>query len=128
MTASESPARASQVGRLLELLESTELPPERVLVQHADARTLPILRARGHRALLTMAGRHGVEEAARLVARHGAEGILLGSDAGDAGGDLLALPRVADRLARARLSLAVIRRACLGNALAWLGLAPDDLD
>ena len=70
----------------------------------------------------------GVEEAAALVRRHGSEGLLLGSDAGESGGDLLALPRAADRLARAGLSLAVLRRACLGNALAWLGLSLDDLD
>jgi len=49
---------------------------------------------------------------------------VLGSDAGAGGGDLLALPRVADRLQRAGLSLAVIRRACLQNALDWLGLEP----
>jgi predicted metal-dependent TIM-barrel fold hydrolase len=119
--------RARQLGRLLALLEETDLPPERVLVLHADARTLPVLRARGHRALVTMPGRHGVDEAARLVARHGAEGIVLGSDAGGGGGDLLALPRVADRLQRAGLSLAVIRRACLTNALGWLGLEPGAL-
>jgi len=120
-------ARPRLIARLLGLLEETELAPERVLVLHADARTLPVLRARGHRALVTMPGRHGVEEAARLVARHGAEGIVLGSDAGGGGGDLLALPRVADRLQRAGLSLGVIRRACLGNALDWLGLEARDL-
>lgn len=120
-------ARAPLLGRILALLEETGLPPERVLVLHADARTLPVLRARGHRALVTMPGRHGVEEAARLVARHGAEGIVLGSDAGEGGGDPLALPRVADRLQRAGLSVAVIRRVCLTNGLAWLGLEPRDL-
>ncbi len=120
--------RASLTGRLLDLLEASDLPPGRVLVLHADARTLPILRARGHLALVTLAGRRGVEEAVALVRRHGSEGLLLGSDAGDGGGDLLALPRAADRLARAGLSLAILRRACLGNALAWLGLGLDDLD
>jgi len=40
---------------------------------------------------------------------------------------LLALPRVADRLQRAGLSLAVIRRVCLTNALGGLGLEPGDL-
>lgn len=120
-------ARARLTGRLLTLLEEVELPPERVLVMHADARLLPLLRARGHRALVTMPGKHGVDEAARLVARHGAEGIVLGSDAGEGGGDPLALPRAADRLQRAGLSLAVIRRACLGNALDWLGVDPADL-
>jgi predicted metal-dependent TIM-barrel fold hydrolase len=115
------------VGRLLTLLEEVELEPGRVLVSHADARTLPVIRARGHRALVVMSGRGGVEEAARLVARHGAAGIVLGSDAGDGGGDPLSLPRAADRLQRAGLSVAVIRRACLGNALEWLGLEPEAL-
>jgi predicted metal-dependent TIM-barrel fold hydrolase len=119
--------RARQVGRLLELLAGTEVAPERVLVLHADTRTLPAIRARGHRALVALSGAHGVEEAARLVARHGAEGIVLGSDAGDGGGDLLAVPRAADRLERAGLSVAVIRRVCLQNALAWLGRQAADL-
>jgi predicted metal-dependent TIM-barrel fold hydrolase len=119
--------RERQVRRLLALLAETEVEPARVAVLHADARTLPLIRARGHRALVTMPGRQGVDEAARLVARHGAEGILLGSEAGEGGGDPLALPRVADRLARAGLSVAVIRRVALANALAWLGLEPSAL-
>jgi hypothetical protein len=119
--------RRRQVSRLLELLAETEVAPERVLVLHADARTLPIIRARGHRALVALSGPRGVEEAARLVARQGAEGIVLGSDAGVGGGDLLAVPRAADRLQRAGLSLAVIRRVGLVNALAWLGREVGDL-
>jgi predicted metal-dependent TIM-barrel fold hydrolase len=75
-----------------------------------------------------MPGRGGVEEAARLVRRHGPESIVLGSDAGEGGGDPLALPRVADRLARAGLSVAVIRRVVLGNALGWLGQPQEALD
>jgi predicted metal-dependent TIM-barrel fold hydrolase len=119
--------RTRQTARLLELLAEAEVPPERVLVLHADARTLPVILARGHRALVTLSGSRGVEEAARLVGRHGAEGILLGSDAGDGGGDLLAVPRAADRLQRAGLSVAVIRRVCLQNALAWIGREAADL-
>jgi len=120
-------ARTRQVARLLELLDEAEVPPERVLVLHADARTLPVILAHGHRALVALSGPRGVEEAARLVARHGAEGIVLGSDAGDGGGDLLAVPRAADRLQRAGLSVAVIRRVCLQNALGWLGRDASDL-
>ena len=122
-----SRGRERLVRRLLVLLEETEVEPARVLLSHADAATLPLLAARGHRALVTMPGRTGVEEAARLVRRHGPESIVLGSDAGDGGGDPLALPRAADRLARAGLSVAVIRRVVLGNALAWLGQAPEAL-
>ncbi len=120
-------ARAARTRRLLALLAGTGIEPERVLVLHADARTLPAILARGHRALVAMSGRGGVEEAARLVARHGAARIVLGSDAGDGAGDLLALPRAADRLSRVGLSVGVIRRACLTNALAWLGLEAADL-
>ena len=119
--------RERLVRRLLTLLDEAEVEPARVLLAHADAASLPLLAARGHRALVTMPGRGGVEEAARLVRRHGPETIVLGSDAGD-GGDPLALPRVADRLARAGLSVAVIRRVVLGNALAWLGQPQEALD
>jgi predicted metal-dependent TIM-barrel fold hydrolase len=68
-----------------------------------------------------------VDLAVRLVREHGPEGIVLGSDAGQAGGDLLALPRAADRMARAGLSEAVIRRVCGQNALAFLGVDPEAL-
>jgi len=59
------------------------------------------------------------------VKEHGPEGIVLGSDSGTAGGDLLALARAADRLSRAGLSDAVIRRVCGSNAVAFLGVDPD---
>jgi predicted metal-dependent TIM-barrel fold hydrolase len=58
----------------------------------------------------------------RAVAALGPEGLVLGSDAGLAGGDLLALARAADRLAKAGLSEAVVKRVCGGNALAFLGV------
>ena len=63
----------------------------------------------------------------RLVAALGPERLVLGSDAGLAGGDLLALARTADRLSRAGLSEAVVRRVCGGNALAFLGVDPGAL-
>lgn len=120
--------RERLLGRLLVLLDEVELEPASVLVMHADARTLPLLAARRHRALVTMPGPRGVEEAARLVRRFGPEAIVLGSDAGEGDGDPLALPRAADRLARAGLSVAVIKRVCLTNALAWLGQGPEALE
>jgi predicted metal-dependent TIM-barrel fold hydrolase len=109
--------------RALSLLRETELPPERVLVDHADGRTVRMIRACGYRAGISLStGRRAMEEAVRLVARLGPEGLVLDSDAGEGGGDLLALARAADRLARAGLSEAVVRRVCGGNALAWLGI------
>jgi predicted metal-dependent TIM-barrel fold hydrolase len=65
-----------------------------------------------------------VEEAARTVRELGPEGIALASHAGDGLGDLLAIPRAADRMSRLGLSDAVIRRVCGRNALAALGLEP----
>jgi hypothetical protein len=107
--------------RLLALLREAELDPARVLVTGADRRTVRAIRACGHHAGLSLSG-EGLELAVALVAALGPEGLVLGTDAGLAGGDLRALARAADRLGRAGLSEAVVRRVCGGNALAFLGV------
>jgi predicted metal-dependent TIM-barrel fold hydrolase len=109
--------------RLLALLREAELEPARVLVTGADARTVRAIRACGHLAGLSLSG-EGLERALALVGALGPEGLVLGTDAGLAGGDLLALARAADRLGRAGLSEAVVRRVCGGNALAFLRRGP----
>jgi predicted metal-dependent TIM-barrel fold hydrolase len=95
-------------------------------VTGADARTVRAIRACGYLAGLSLSAgggpQGGVEAAVRIVAALGPEGLVLGSDAGLAGGDLLALARAADRLAKAGLSEAVVKRVCGGNALAFLGV------
>lgn len=108
--------------RILAILREAHLEPERVLVSHADARTVRMVRACGYCAGVSLSAEAGggVEGAVRLVASLGAEGLVLGSGAGE-GGDLLALPRAADRMVRAGLSEAVVRRACGLNALGVLG-------
>lgn len=108
--------------RILAILREAELDPARVLVGHADARTVRMVRACGYGAGVSLSAEAGggVEGAVRLVASLGAEGLVLGSGAGE-GGDLLALPRTADRMARAGLSEAVVRRVCGLNALGVLG-------
>jgi len=117
--------RERATRRLLALLRAAELPPERALVP-VDARTVKMVRGCGHAAALSLSAsggpRSAVDEAVRLVRALGAEGLVLCSDAGEAGGDLLALPRAAARLEKAGLSAAVIRRVCGGNARALLGL------
>jgi predicted metal-dependent TIM-barrel fold hydrolase len=113
-------ARERVTRRVLVLLRESELEPARVLVAGADARTVRAIRACGHLAGLPLSG-DGLEAAVDLVAALGSEGLVLGTDAGLAGGDLLALARAADRLGRAGLSDAVVRRVCGGNALAFLG-------
>jgi predicted metal-dependent TIM-barrel fold hydrolase len=118
-----TPWRAREKGtrRVLALLREAELEPSSVLVAGADARTVRAIRACGHLAGLSLSG-DGLERAVDLVATLGPEGLVLGTDAGLAGGDLLALARVADRLGHAGLSDAVVRRVCGGNALAFLGV------
>lgn len=124
-----TPDRAKErvTRRILVLLREAELDPARVLVAHADARTVRMIRACGYLAALPLSapgGRRddgGLDAAVRLVASLGPEGLVLASDAGLGGGDPLALARAADRLAAAGLSDAVIRRVCGENALAFLG-------
>jgi predicted metal-dependent TIM-barrel fold hydrolase len=113
--------------RILALLRAAELEPARVLVAGADARTVRAIRACGYLAGLPLSAtsrgpRGGVDAAVAVVSALGPEGLVLGSDAGVGGGDLLALPRAADRLAKEGLSDAVVRRVCGGNAVAFLGV------
>ncbi len=108
--------------RLLALVREAELEPGRVLVAGADDRTVRAVLACGHHAGLSLSADGGLDAAARLVGALGPERLVLGSDAGLAGGDLLSLARVADRLEKAGLSEAVVRRVCGANALAFLGV------
>ena len=108
--------------RVLAALLAAGVDARRVLVDHADARTVRLVRAVGYGAVISLSagGRSGpgaVEEAAALVRALGPEGIALASDAGEGLGDLLSLPRAADRMERLGLSDAVIRRVCGRNAL-----------
>lgn len=131
----DTPWRAKEriTRRVLALLRAAELEPAKVLVAGADERTVRAIRACGYLAGLPLSttatpGRpDGVEAAVAIVRALGPEGLVLASDAGVGGGDLLALPRAADRLARADLSEAVVRRVCGANAVAFLGVDPDAL-
>ena len=116
-----SRGRERMTRRVLALVREAALEPARVLVAGADARTVRAIRACGHLAGLSLSG-EGLDGAVALVAALGPEGLVLGTDAGLAGGDLLALARVADRLGRAGLSDAVVRRVCGANALSFLGV------
>jgi predicted metal-dependent TIM-barrel fold hydrolase len=123
------PARGRErlTRRTLALLREAGLEAGQALLAGADERTVRVVRACGHLAGLSLshgAGPDGVEDAVKVVAALGPEGLVLGSDAGLSGGDLLALPRAADRLARAGLSVAVVRRVCAANAVSFLRIDP----
>jgi predicted metal-dependent TIM-barrel fold hydrolase len=125
-----TPWRAKEriTRRALVLLREAELEPDRVLVLGADARTVRSVRACRYLAGLSLSAtsgpRNALDEAVALVRALGPEGIVLGSDAGLAGADLLALPRAADRLSKAGLTDAVVRRVCGANVRAFLGVEP----
>jgi predicted metal-dependent TIM-barrel fold hydrolase len=109
--------------RLLTLLRAHGPAPERVLVDHVSARTLPLVLGCGHWAGLTIQlGALRAERAVALVGRVGSERLVLNSDAGDRPGDLLSLPRAASLLERAGLSDRVVRRVLWSNAATFLGL------
>jgi predicted metal-dependent TIM-barrel fold hydrolase len=125
-----TPVRRSEQGtrRALSLLQEAGLAPGQALLAGADDRTVRTVRAFGQWAGLSLsAGEDGVAAAVKVVAALGPEGIVLGSDAGLSGGDLLALPRAADRLARAGLSEGVVRRVCAANAVGFLRVDPRGL-
>lgn len=116
------------VRRALAALKEAEIEPGRALITGIDARTVKSIRAVGQFAAVSLSdgsgGRDPLDAAVEVVEENGPEGILLGTDAGIAGGDLLALARARDRLSRAGLSDAVIRRVCGANAVAFLGVDP----
>ena len=116
--------REAITRRLLAVLKASELEPARVLVQGVDARTVRMVRACGHAAGLLVTGGAALDEAGAVLRAQGPEGLVLSSGAGEAGGDLLALPRAAGRLRQAGLSAAVVRRVCGGNAVRLLGIDP----
>jgi predicted metal-dependent TIM-barrel fold hydrolase len=112
--------------RALAILREHECEPGRTLVAGADARTVRMIRACGYAAGVSLsatgAASDPIDEAVRLVASLGSEGLVLCSGAGEGAGDLLALPRAAARLAKAGLSGAVVRRVCGENAARLLGV------
>lgn len=120
--------RERMTRRTIAILRDSQLDPKRVRVDQADARTVKMIRACGYSAGLSLSSSGGradpIDEAVRLVRSMGPEGIVLCSATGEGPGDLLALPRAAARLAKARLSSAVVTRVCRDNALALIGVDP----
>ena len=109
--------------RLLAVLKESRIEPSRVLVDHVTDETFQLVRARGHCAGLTLQPELlEPARAAQLLARNGTEGIVLTSDIGEGASDLLALPRAADALRKAGLSVALARRALYEGPLAFLGV------
>src|SRR5713101_8704795 len=112
--------------RLLAVLRESRLTPSRVLVDHVTEETFLLVRGCGHFAGLTLQpGLLEPGDAAQLLSRNGAEGVVLTSDIGEGATDLLALPRAAEALRKAGLSEALARRALYEGPLSFLGMAAE---
>ncbi len=113
--------KARLTRRTLTLLRESGVLPSRVLVDHADGRTVRVILACGHYAGLTV---HPLElraeRAVAIIRKLGSERLVLDTDAGDGAGDLLALARTANLLARANLSAQVVRKVSAQNAREFL--------
>jgi uncharacterized protein len=110
---------AERVRKLLVVLRKSQLPPGKILIDGCDGSTVGAVRALGFHAGLSL---HPdfltAERAAKLVARLGAEQLVLSSRAGESAGDLLALPRAVHLMGKAGLSRAVVDRVSRANATA----------
>ncbi len=114
--------KLARTKRLLAIVRESRLPPDRVLVDHVNDETFALVHAYGHWTGLTMQpGALGTAEASTLLSKHGAERIVLTSDIGEGASDLLALPRAAEALRKAGLSLELSHRALYEGPLAFLG-------
>jgi predicted metal-dependent TIM-barrel fold hydrolase len=113
--------KLQRTRRLLALVKDSLLEPEQVLVDHVSAETFPLVRGMGCWAGLTVQpDGMDAQTAAKLVARHGAERIVLTSDIGEGASDLLALPKAAEALRTAGLSQELAHRLLWEGPLAFL--------
>lgn len=108
--------------KTLALLHEARVNPKRVLFDGLTDETVRAVLARGFFAGLTLhPDRLDVDVGEALVHALGPERLVLGSGAGDGPSDLLALPRLAARLKKARLSQGVIGRVSARNLVGFLG-------
>lgn len=103
--------------RLLALLAESGIPPPRVLVDRASARTIPLILEWGHAAALAVhPDELSAEGAVAIVRKRGAQRLMISSNAGVGAGDILALARLVSLLGKGRLSPQVIEQVSHENA------------
>lgn len=110
--------------KLLNVLQRSELPAARTLVDGAVGRTVRTIRELGFFAGLTLHPDHlTVEKAVTLVRALGAERLVLDTAGGDGASDILAMGRAAHRLEKSGLSAGVVRRVTCDNAASLFGVS-----
>jgi predicted metal-dependent TIM-barrel fold hydrolase len=116
--------KAPLTRRLLTRLRASRIPPELVLVDHASASTVQLILACDHYVGLTLHPDNlRAERAVSLVRAWGSERLVLNSDSGARAGDMLAVPRAINLLAKASLSPRVRERLAHQNMNRFLRLA-----
>lgn len=116
--------KARHTRRTLNLLLASGIPASRVLVDHAQSRTVRLILETGHFAGLTIHPDELTgERAALLVRKLGSERLVLGSDLGDGPGDIVGLARTVNLMLKAGLSKRVIERVASRNAMDFLNLS-----
>jgi uncharacterized protein len=114
--------KLQRTRRALALLKDSPVEPGRVLVDHVSAETFPLVRGMGCWSGLTLQpGLFDPQSAAAVVSKNGAERIVLTSDIGEGASDLLALPKAAEALQRAGLTLELRESLLWRGPLAFLG-------
>jgi predicted metal-dependent TIM-barrel fold hydrolase len=115
--------KLQRTRRLLALLRDSPLEPSRVLIDHVNEETFPLVRGFGCWAGLTLQpGGMDPDTAAALISTNGAERIVLTSDIGEGPTDLLALPKAAEALRKAGLGEELRCRVLSEGPLAFLTL------
>lgn len=113
--------KLARTKQALALVRSSPLEPSSVLIDHVSEETFSLVRGLGCWAGLTLQpGLFDAEAAAALIAKNGAERIVLTSDIGEGATDLLALPKAAEALRKAGLSEELATRVLWENPLSFL--------
>lgn len=103
--------------RALRMLGESGLPPQRVLVDRANAATLPLVLECGYWAALAVHPDELTAEAAvAIIRRRGAQRLMVSSSAGAGAGDILALARLVSLLGKGHLSPQLIAKVAHENA------------
>ncbi len=109
--------KARVLDELLAVLERSAIDPATVVVDHLSVELVARVRERGYLAGLTVQpGKLSVDDVAGIVREHGADGLLVNSDAALDPADPLAVPKVARRLQEAGLPAEAIERVTGTNA------------
>jgi predicted metal-dependent TIM-barrel fold hydrolase len=108
------------------LLKQRGLPPERVLIDHAEEHTIDLILEHGFWAGLTLYPQTKVSapRAVDMIERHGPERILVAGACDWGPSDPIAVPRLILEMRRRRHPESLIQQVVLDNPIAFLGQSP----